>query len=77
MKNSKDTILTTKEAYRAMYAFLEIQYKISKTVDVEWLLGTMQLLADGDSADPAMWEDWEDAINYAKENPNNANLKLS
>ena len=51
-------ILTTQEAFVAMRSFLESYYERTKSDDVGALLGDMQLLGDGMTADPATWEDW-------------------
>jgi hypothetical protein len=51
-------ILTTQEAFSAMRSFLEDYYERTQSDDVGALLGDMQLLGDGMTADPAAWEDW-------------------
>lgn len=54
--------LTLKEAYAAMYAYLEEYYARTGSDDIGSLLGGMSLLSDGSPADPAAWEDWECAV---------------
>ncbi|MEL6302450.1 MAG: hypothetical protein AAFV47_11045 [Pseudomonadota bacterium] len=50
-----------KEAFLAMYSFLEAEYELTKSDDLGGLLGSMSLLADGSTADPAIWSEWENA----------------
>ena len=54
--------LASRETYEAMIAFLERHYELTKSEDVGGLLGSMRLLDDGVSADPAMGSDWQQAI---------------
>lgn len=55
-------MLSKFEAFKAAYFFLEIQNNITPSEDIQFLLSAMALLPDGSSADPAMWQDWEEAI---------------
>ncbi|QDO83747.1 hypothetical protein FM037_11525 [Shewanella psychropiezotolerans] len=68
--------LSKKEAYLAMYAFLENMYKLTGSDDIGGLLGSMSLLQDGHTADPAAWQDWEDAIVKATSGTIDASLKI-
>ena len=69
--------LSKKKAYQAMYYFLDKYYKLTKSDDVGCLLGGMSLLNDGGTADPAIWQDWEDAISKALERDStDINLKF-
>lgn len=70
-----DTV-TDKEAFLAMYAFLEEYYKQTHSDDVGGLLGELSLLPDGGTADPAAWHDWLQAIQKAKEGKVDAQLRL-
>jgi len=70
------TDLTKNEAYLAMYAFLEREYELTQSDDIGSLLGSMSLLQDGSTADPAVWNDWEDSIEIAKAGGVDALLKL-
>ncbi len=54
--------LNHEEAYKAMFCFLENYYKQTGSDDVGALLGSMQILEDMSTADPAMWNDWEGCI---------------
>jgi len=55
--------LTIKQAYLAMYLFLEGYYERTNSDDLAGLLGGFQLLKDGVPADSAAWQDWLEAIN--------------
>ena len=70
------TELTKKEAYLAMYSFLEHMYELTKSDDIGGLLGGMSLLQDGETADPAALADWEDAIKKVKAGKINASLEI-
>ena len=59
--------LTPKEAYAAMYAYLEKVYKLTKSDDIGGLLGSMSTLSDGMTADPAVYRDWLECINKVKQ----------
>ena len=59
--------LDIRTAYAAMYEFLTGYYKRTKSDDVGALLGSMSLLEDGRTADPAIWQDWLESIEKAKE----------
>jgi hypothetical protein len=50
--------MTEQQAYRAMLKFLERHYDSTGADDIASLLGSMSLLNDGQSADPAMRKDW-------------------
>ena len=59
---ASDAKLTNELAYRAMFAFLDTQFERSRSGDLGVLLGGMSLLRDGTPADPALWADWEHAV---------------
>jgi hypothetical protein len=58
--------LTLKEAYAAMFVFLEKRYNITKSDELGGMLGQMSLLPDGGTADPATWGDWLKCVEAAK-----------
>jgi hypothetical protein len=58
----EDVKITKEEAFLAMYAFLEKYYALTSSDDVGGLLGSLSMLPDGNSADPAVREDWEESI---------------
>ncbi len=57
-----DKLLDEKQAYKAMFYFLENYYFLTSDNTIGGILGSMQLLNDGKPADPAFWADWEIAI---------------
>jgi len=59
-----------------MYSFLENEYEMTKSDDIGNLLGGMSLLQDGGTADPAVKQDWEEAIKKAKTGEVNASLEI-
>jgi len=68
--------LSEQEAYAAMFAFLEHRYKLTQSDDLGALLGSMSLLPNGGTADPAIWQDWCNAIKEAISNGVRLNLEL-
>jgi hypothetical protein len=54
--------LTEDQAYLAMFHFLSAKYRLGGLDDLGWLLGSMSLLSDGSTADPAFAEDWRVAV---------------
>jgi hypothetical protein len=63
--------ITIKQAYASMYYFLENLYHLTKSDDLGGFLGGMSLLEDRKPADPAVWDDWLDAVKKACNNNNN------
>jgi len=55
--------LTTDQAYQAMFAFIEAYWTRGGRIDdqIADLLSGMQG-GSGETADPAMWADWLDAV---------------
>ena len=51
-------------AYKAMFRFLEKYYALTNVDEIGVLLGSMstEIFQDEKPADPAMWDDWIDAI---------------
>ena len=66
--------LTEKEAYAAMYEYLVRVYEIKKSDDLGGLLGSMSTLPSGETADPAIWNEWLQCIEKAKNNNVDTNL---
>jgi hypothetical protein len=58
--------LSFQEAFAAMSLFLEDYYEQTHSDDVGALLGDIQLLEDGMTADPAVWEDWLACVDKIK-----------
>ncbi|WP_196987647.1 hypothetical protein [Caenimonas aquaedulcis] len=63
---SSEAVLTSREAYLAMFAFLEAHYQRTKSDDIGALLGDLTLLPGGTSADPAAIVDWQHALSRAR-----------
>lgn len=57
--------MTEQQAYAAMFHFLERFYDVTKSDDVGGLLGSMSLLEDGLTADPAIIDEWRESVEYA------------
>lgn len=69
--------LSEREAYAAMFAFLDARYKRGPSDELGALLGSMSLLPDGRPADPALWSDWIEAITKATSGEVDQQLKLA
>lgn len=56
--------LTIRQAYDAMFYFLENYYEQTHSDDVASLLGdlSMDIWADGTPGDPAAWDDWLECV---------------
>ncbi len=57
--------MTDKQAYAAMFRYLEQLYVRTKSDDLGGLLGGMSLLEDGSPADPGVADEWQRAVEYA------------
>ena len=55
--------IPVRQAYLAMYHYLETLFEETHAEDLGEILGSMSFLADDSTADPAAWYDWIDAIN--------------
>ena len=60
-----NTAMTDKQAYAAMFRFLQQMYERTKSDELGGILGSMSLLGDGSPADPAVLHDWAEAVEYA------------
>ena len=69
--------LTPRQAYLAMYHFLEGCYRRTKADDVGTLLGSTSLLPDGMPADPAIEADWLAAVQAARSGAVSASMELT
>ena len=69
--------LTSKQAYLAMYSFLDAHYQRTKADDVGALLGSMSFHPDGVPADPAVAQDWRAAVQAAVAGAVDPNLRLA
>lgn len=61
---SDKKILTQKQAYLAMFKFLEQYWERGKSEEIACILSNMSLSvwADGTPGDPAYIQDWDDAV---------------
>lgn len=57
--------ITTEQAYAAMFFFLEDLYSRTKSDEIGGLLGGMAFLNDGRPSDPAIWTEWQRAVEKA------------
>jgi hypothetical protein len=71
-----DITLTEKEAYTAMYAYLVKVYERNQSDDLGALLGDMSTLEDGETADPAVRDEWLECIEQVKEGNISTDFKL-
>lgn len=58
--------LTIEEAYLAMFAFIEKRYRLTSSDDLAVLLSDMSLNFPGGTADPALQDDWEEAVELVR-----------
>lgn len=70
------TVMSDKQAYIAMFHFLEQLYLRTKSDDLGGLLGGMSVLQDGSPADPAVGNDWREAVEQALKGGETTLLKL-
>jgi hypothetical protein len=71
-----DESLTFREAYAATYAFLLELHERFGFDQLGGILGSMSLLEDGGSVDPAVWSDWQRAAERAKRGEINMSLRI-
>ena len=55
-------LLSSQQAYMAMFNFLEKYYELTHSDDIGALLGGMQILEDGSPMDQALVRDWDEAV---------------
>ena len=60
--NAHTDTLTVEQAYRAMLAFLEREVDLTECSDLADLLAGYRLDADGQPRDPALWDEWMQAV---------------
>jgi ribulose 1,5-bisphosphate carboxylase large subunit-like protein len=68
--------LTTREAYTAMYFFLENLYRMTGSDELAGFLGGLAMLEDGTTADAAAWRDWLDAVAKVRAGRDDIRLRL-
>ena len=69
--------LTKKDAYLAMFSFLEDYYARTKSDEIGSLLSGMCLMHDGMPMDPAYWSEWERAVQNTLEGRVDAEVRFS
>lgn len=69
--------LSQHQAYLAMYAFLSEIYTRTHSDELGALLGSMSLLPDGGTADPAIRHEWQAAVAAALAGEVDATMALS
>jgi hypothetical protein len=57
-----DNTITVEQAYRAMLAFLEREVELTESSDLADLVSEYKLGPDGQTRDPALWEEWLEAV---------------
>lgn len=50
-----------------MVSYLNALYEMTESEELGGLLGDMQFLADGSTADPAVWEEWLVAVKKVRD----------
>jgi hypothetical protein len=57
-------LLTPIQSFYAMELFLEDYFRHTSSDSIGALLSCMQFLNDGQTADPALWEDWCEIVGH-------------
>ena len=60
--NAADKTMTVAQAYRAMLVFLEREVELTESSDLADLVSEYKLGDDGQARDPAIWEEWVEAV---------------
>lgn len=68
--------LTQREAYAAMFSFLENYYEQTSSDTVGSLLSGLCLMIDGMPMDMAYWVEWEEAVQKSLENKVNMKVEF-
>jgi hypothetical protein len=71
-----EDMISVKQAYLAMYSFLEELYSKYEFDQLGGLLGSMCLLPDGSPSDQAIWGDWVRFVEKTKTNQVDAGLQF-
>jgi hypothetical protein len=70
-------LMTSHEAYLAMYSFLDAYYRRGKVRNVATLLGALAILPDGNLANPAFKGDWDKAVAAVLNETSHADYRVS
>jgi hypothetical protein len=57
--------MTEKQAYRAMFFYLDAYFERNPNAELGSVLSDLQFLEDGQPADPAVTQDWNQAVQEA------------
>jgi hypothetical protein len=67
--NAPTETLTVEQAYRAMLAFLEREVELTECSDLADLLAGYKMDGDGRTSDPALWDEWLEAVGRVRQTP--------
>jgi len=68
--------LTQREAYLAMFSFLEDYYNRTNSDEIGSMLSGMCLMNDGRPMDGAYWDEWEQSVDRAVSGEVDAEMRL-
>jgi hypothetical protein len=60
--SAADKTITVEQAYQVMLAFLQREVELTESSDLADLVSEYKLGADGKTRDPAIWEEWMEAV---------------
>ena len=60
--NGAHDMMTVEQAYRAMLAFLQREVELTESSDLADLVSEYKLGPDGQTRDPALWDEWLEAV---------------
>lgn len=69
--------LTEKDAYLAMFSFLEDYYNRTKSDEIGSMLSGMCLMNDGRPMDGAYWDEWKQSVQKSLNGLVDAEVRLS
>ena len=72
----QDKPLSSREAYLAMFSFLEDYYSRTQSDEIGSMLSGLCLMSDGKPMDPAYWHEWEQAVEKALNGEVDAEMRL-
>ena len=73
----KNALITSEQAYLAMFEYLVELFRRANSDELGSLLGGMSYLDDGQTADPAAWMDWLKCVKKVLGDRNDPNLNIS
>lgn len=65
--------LTIIDAFSAMRNYLEAYYERTSSDDIACILSDTQFFSEGETADPAAWQDWINAVSKTLKEKNQQN----